>query len=976
MIFLPLENQVKIYSVDTGNFYSNREFYYHRMNHKVRQERNKLKKDLAFYEEYLKEYGFDDDDLKCTKKGDFENVKYISGDNVEFDDLLGYYKLYKVFTYKRKKAYEYKDKILELIENKVQANIDSKGKHHIRELRFLDKYNKPKEPDPDNIISVFESTFTRTIGAVTDELSEDFMVVQTYYFAVMKDLIYHGFNYKGERYVYFTSSAGQIRLKKCVFVKESVWKECEKTLMCGLTVEEINSKGGCNNNKFLAYTALSSSSTDIWKEFDIDRTIVINDFETEVYGEYDFIDDTDFSIERRKGKVPVPHTDGCGMMLPYAFGHKQKNMMVRLPWIKGLLSVFPYDKFIKDKNCSPVIKDIYGVEHDVIAEDIQVIFTKSQFKLWKYYKDFNQYKEDFKKYSCTAGYTNKEEDNIKTASINYQMLQSLTDITDEEIEKLTAKSVETLRDMCSNINTVKNVFGATKDNQYKTAFQKAICLYPELLNDPFIKVKLKDIKDSLIKRFRSGKLKINGKYTFVLPDLYAACEYWFMGIQEPVGLLQDGQVYCRLYSKYKRLDCLRSPHLFLEHCVRDNVAYENGEDKGEDKGEDIGEWFNSDAIYTSTHDLISKVLAFDCDGDHLLVVADETLINIAERNVKKYDIVPLYYDMKKAEPSFITDENIYNSLVRAFTGGNIGQFSNNISKIWNDDVFVNGSEEEKRNAVDCIKRLTAQSNFCIDYAKTLYKPEFPEDIKKEIKCFTSKLLPYFFKYAKDKTNAQVQPQNGSLVNKIISVIPNPRINCKYIELGKWKKLPTPDYRLLLSNSEDEVESVTEFMEKYKDVIELYSSLAFEYMHRIDVNVGEQHSMDKLNKAEIKHMLVYGKSVEIVKTSMSELGYTDEELVDILVKYLYAIKDSKYKNILWSCYGDIIYKNLDKNIQKKTEYVQCEVCGVWYKKAIHNHKSNRCRDCEDKHRKERKLITQRERRAKLKNEVISTNDVSA
>ena len=78
------------------------------------------------------------------------------------------------------------------------------------------------------------------IGAKQDELTEDFMVVQVYYFDVIKDLIYYGFTYKGEKYIYFTSSAGQIRTKKTVFIKESVWKQYEKTIMCGLTIDSIN----------------------------------------------------------------------------------------------------------------------------------------------------------------------------------------------------------------------------------------------------------------------------------------------------------------------------------------------------------------------------------------------------------------------------------------------------------------------------------------------------------------------------------------------------------------------------------------------------------------------------------------------------------------------------------------------------------------------------------------------------------------
>ena len=151
--------------------------------------------------------------------------------------------------------------------------------------------------------------------------------------------------------------------------------------MCGLTVDDINDSGGANPNKHLAYLALANSATDVWYEFDIDRTIVIDDFETEVEGDYDFVDDIRYTITREHGKRPIAHTDGAGMMLPDAFGVEQRNKMVRLPWIKGLLGVFDFRKFIEYHDADPIIRDIYGKEHNVIEEDIQVIFTKSQFKM-------------------------------------------------------------------------------------------------------------------------------------------------------------------------------------------------------------------------------------------------------------------------------------------------------------------------------------------------------------------------------------------------------------------------------------------------------------------------------------------------------------------------------------------------------------------------------------------------------------------
>ena len=105
--------------------------------------------------------------------------------------------------------------------------------------------------------------------------------------------------------------------------------------------------------------------------------------------------------------VLIPHMDGCGIMLD------DITTMVRLPWIKGLLGVFDFKKFIEVNNCSSKINDIYGKEWDVIEDDIHLIFTKSQFKMWKYYNSWEEYKDFYKKYGCSAGYTNPEEDKIK-----------------------------------------------------------------------------------------------------------------------------------------------------------------------------------------------------------------------------------------------------------------------------------------------------------------------------------------------------------------------------------------------------------------------------------------------------------------------------------------------------------------------------------------------------------------------------------
>ena len=53
-------------------------------------------------------------------------------------------------------------------------------------------------------------------------------------------------------------------------------------LFCGLTEGIIKSKGGMNTNKYMAYTSLCQTNSEIWTNFNIDRAIVVDDIEFEL----------------------------------------------------------------------------------------------------------------------------------------------------------------------------------------------------------------------------------------------------------------------------------------------------------------------------------------------------------------------------------------------------------------------------------------------------------------------------------------------------------------------------------------------------------------------------------------------------------------------------------------------------------------------------------------------------------------------
>ena len=543
---LGLSKQVHLYAVDTSAFYDEPEMYIHRRMLKLYQLRNKIKKRMS------------------SKKIDYS------------------YEKWKVESINRVLKKE-KNKLTEILDNKA-------GQKIIRKLN-------PEIAKDKNVISLFESSTVRGLNLKINSLTEDFFVVNVYFFQVFENLVKNGFTYKGEKYIFFCASAGQIRTKKALFIKESSYYKIDKQISCGLSIEEINKRDGCNPNKYMAYLSLSNSATDLWEEFDIDKSIVVEDFETNVFGDVDFIDDKTYEITRRNMEVPVPHMDGAGIML------EGPTRMCRLPWVKGLMIQFPFDKFIKEKclNGKSVIKDIYGKEHNILEEDIRYIFTKSQFKMWKYYDSWEEYKYNFKKYNCQACYCNIEENYIPNARINYQMLQTLTDMTDREIEKLVGPTIEEIDKIGNDYQTTMSLLGVVETNSNPSYMQQALMIYPELLRDKYNREIIIDVKKSLIKNAKAGKLRVNGGYRFISPDLYAFCEWLFLGIEKPRGLLANGEVYCSGFSNNSELACLRSPHLYREWAIRKNK-----------RDEEIDKWFGmTQCIYSSCHDLISKVLQFD-----------------------------------------------------------------------------------------------------------------------------------------------------------------------------------------------------------------------------------------------------------------------------------------------------------------------------------------------------------------------------
>jgi hypothetical protein len=284
---------------------------------------------------------------------------------------------------------------------------------------------------------------------------------------------------------------------------------------------------------------------------------------------------------------------------------------------------------------------------------------------------------------------------------------------------------------------------------------------------------------------------------------------------------------------------------------------------------------------------------------------------------------PLYYEMKKANADEINYQNIYNGLQLAFTGGKIGGISNDITKIWN-----SGNIDEK--ALNAVRWLCMETNFTIDYAKTLFKPTRPEEVDKILKEYGRDKVPHFFYYAKDKKMHQVEDINDSTINKIVKEIKDPRSMFRPL-----KGLNQIDYLMLLKDKND-----IYFNEEINSMFDRWNK-----KYGNNVNLNEDDDTNKNN--------LYVVAQE-VKRDLNAIEPDDDKVINSLVTFLYKNQSTRKKKLLWYIYGEQLYNNLAENVKDLDQNI-CHQCGKRVNETLIRGKCFKCRQEEIKKLGGKKLI---------------------
>lgn len=176
-----------------------------------------------------------------------------------------------------------------------------------------------------------------------------------------------------------------------------------------------------------------------------------------------------------------------------------------------------------------------------------------------------------------------------------------------------------------------------------------------------------------------------------------------------------------------------------------------------------------------------------------------------------------------------------------------------------------------------------------------------------IKKYTQSKLPNFFQYAKDKDPiTQVEPPNESTMNRISAKIPNARIRYN-------NKINRFDWTMLTNRMVDyTVRENSLVIERYNWWVK--NQRRFDYGDNEHINENDLYKYRTIAQ-------------DIIEFSSEPIDF----IVNSLVAYLYTVKKSSNKKMLWACFGEEIVQNLKRNVTGNI----CPICGKRFEPNVHN-----------------------------------------
>lgn len=476
---------------------------------------------------------------------------------------------------------------------------------------------------------------------------------------------------------------------------------------------------------------------------------------------------------------PLNSFDGQGLANPkwvkkvakeLGFDYMPSEMIIRAPWVKGLVATFPISDYLKKKGIDTVTSSCGDVMN---VDDIDIFISRSQFKMYKIYckkveelnainpeeriSAWEYHQRAMKDNGLLWGIVmpNKKNDDRKKES-NYQYDQALNLNTDEDIDRLTYDTEKYLKGLCShNIRQVfdslmvhKNVAkeetcsdkeldeeaeNAENEKEYQSLLQKVISHNSDFLGDKYIQSLInkeceKGFKDAML-----GKLIFDGNFQFIVSDPFAQAEWIYKNHTKEEyknnpdikvkGIVKAGQIYSEYWKKITRkkgkseeqIVLMRSPLIDQHEVTKMDLIME---DKEEFR-------YLQSGIILSIHDLATlQMQNCDFDGDRCF----SSNMDILKKGCldKTY---PLYFEPGEGSiVGSIDDKNIIEADARGLNS-KVGQFSNKSTSFYAMVPLYAPKSREHKSLTDAITVLGEVVGTEIDKIKTGIAPVQPYNWK-------------------------------------------------------------------------------------------------------------------------------------------------------------------------------------------------------------------------------------------------------
>lgn len=407
----------------------------------------------------------------------------------------------------------------------------------------------------------------------------------------IRRMVIDGFYVNGVKFVLSERSASMTRNAILGFIQNSISDEINKRISMDLEIKNTVL------SKWCAYRGLMFSSCHCLEGW-MPKTIVVDDYEAEIKGqklkwlveeERPYVDSKTgenkiwktHNIESGIKDVKINVFDGHGIIHPDLSNEIMKivgmeeaptTIMIRAPYIKGLVSSIDYTKYFNEHGIE-FIKDIWGKWHNV--NEKMIILTKSMYKGYKYFKntgtysDWDNYWSKFTKYNHCWGIAKwnftEEQEPVYTRA-NYQILQDL-ELSFDDFKQFVAKSMDWCKKVVDGDSLYTYCFlGLTGENPKPlNNYAKAIMKNPEMMKEQNIRDFLKKQINKYINQMKCGKIYLKSCYKFMIPDIIMMLQ-WIGGNKNPDGCLESDEFWSLGYYGEHVIE--RNPHICKsEHLV-------------------------------------------------------------------------------------------------------------------------------------------------------------------------------------------------------------------------------------------------------------------------------------------------------------------------------------------------------------------------------------------------------------------------